>query len=292
MKCVIYFVALFGLALGAAGETFQYELKGNFKQSGKEKTVSYTLRWSEDNDKISGLYSDDYFTRRSEVKGQGSDLGRTFIVEFPQTRDGVRSLIILSSLLKKVDTGTSVPVSIVSRDEKGNPLTNLKTSANFITTSVRTMAQLQEENRCTDGFGVLAGFCGVYAGILTERRDRRNWCNLLFADAVRLELTEEGMILLHLGERSSIAEAPIHTIGRIPFNPEKNSVDVMGRVCMPLYGLNTTSGSSCKVLHLRGDFSRNKDNLHFSGTYQISEEGTNNVCVYGLSMDKVETLSN
>jgi hypothetical protein len=288
MKYAIYFVVILGFALSAMGETFQYELKGDFKKSGQEKRVTYSLRWSEENGHITGIYSDDYFSRRSEVRGEGGDLGRTFIVAFPQKKDGVRSLTILSSLVKKTDTATSVPISIVSRDEKGNPLTTLKTSANFSTTSYRTVAELQEENRCTEGFGVLAGFCGSYAGMLTEERDRRNRCNLLFADAVRLELTEEGMLILHLGELSEIAETPIHTIGRIPFNPQKNSIDVMTRFCGPLSGLNM-SGESCKVLHLSGDFSRNKDNLHFSGNYQITEEGSNNVCLYGLSMDKVQS---
>lgn len=287
MNYIIYFIIFVENLPPALGETFQYELKGTLKQMPKNKSITYDLKWTEENGHISGVYSDDYFSRRSEVRGEGGDLGRTFIVAFPQSKDGVRSLTILSSLMKKVDTATTVPVSIVTRDEKGNPLTNFKTSANFVTTSFRTAAQLQEENRCTEGFGVLAGFCGTYAGMLTEERDRRNRCNLLFADAVRLELTQEGMLILRLGDLSNIAEAPLHTIGRIPFNPQKNAIDVMSRVCAPLYGLNLDS-SSCKVLHLRGDFGRNKDNLHFSGTYQVSEEGTNNVCVYGLSMDKAE----
>jgi hypothetical protein len=288
MKYLIYFVTLFGLSFVVVAENFQYELKGSFKRGEGEKPVNYTLRWTEESEKISGVYSDDHFTKRSEVRGVGDEVGRTFIVPFSQSKDGVSSLTILCSQVRKVDTATTVPISLVTRDEKGNPLISLKTSAYFATTSDRAFAQLQEENRCNDEFGVLAGFCGTYSGMLTEQRDRRNSCNLLMADSVRLELSNEGMLILRLGELKGTAESPIHTIGRIPFNPQKNSIDVMNRVCVPLYGINM-SGGSCKILHLRGDFSRAKDNLHFSGTYQISEEGANNVCLYGLSMDKVES---
>jgi hypothetical protein len=222
-----------------------------------------------------------------DVSGEGSDIGRTFVVKFPQEKNGVKSITILSSHMGDRSTATAQPVSIITRDGVGNPLTTVKAKSNFTTTSYSTVAQLQEENRCTEGFGVLAGYCGLYAGLLSEEQDRRNRCNLLFSDAVRLELTPDATVVLHLGEVNEIITTPGHTIGRLPVNPQKNGVDLMSRVCGPLSGVNSSS-STCKVVHLRGDFSMVRNTKHFAGTYTISEEGTNNSCRYGLSMDMVE----
>lgn len=288
MNFLISFVFLFLFPSIVIAETYQYELKGSYKlESSRQKPVTYSLKWNEENGRITGLYGDDHFVQSVKVTGEGSDVGRTFLVRFPEDKNGVRSITILSSLAKEKSTATSLPVSFITRDRTGNPLTTVKSEANFATTSFRTVAQLQEENECSQGFGVLAGYCGIYAGLLAEEQDRRNRCNLLFSDAVRLELSNEGMVILHLGEINDLITTPGHSIGRIPVNPQKNAVDLMSRVCGPLSGVNSSS-TSCKVIHLRGDFSMIRGIRHFKGIYNISEEGTNNTCRYSLSMDRQE----
>lgn len=270
----------------ALAETYQYELKGAYQLNVTgQRPVAYTLKWSEVKGDIQGSYSDEFFTRSTRVSGEGSDIGRTFIIRLPEERAGVKSITLLSSMANPKQTATAIPISLITRDKLGNPLNTVKLTSNFTASSPVLAAQLQEESRCIEGFGVLAGYCGVYAGTLTEQRDRRNRCNLLFADAVRFELDNDGMAFLHLGEVNELITTPGHSIGRIPVNPQKNSIDLMGRYCGPLAGVNSSS-ESCKIMHLKGDFSTIRDNRHFSGTYQISEEGTNNVCVYGLSMDQ------
>lgn len=288
MKSLMILILLFLFPVMVIAETYQYSLQGTYKlDSSRQKPVNYTLKWSEENGRIGGIYSDDHFSKSASVSGEGGDIGRTFIVKFPELKGGVKSLTILASTVTGKATATAVPVSIVTRDGVGNPLTTAKTTSNFVTTSYSSVAQLQEENECSEGFGVLAGYCGIYAGLLAEEQDRRNRCNLLFSDAVRLELNTDSTVVLHLGEVNSIITTPAHSIGRIPVNPQKSSVDLMGRVCGPLSGVNSSS-STCKVLHLSGNFSTVRESRRFTGTYTISEEGTNNTCRYSLSMDREE----
>lgn len=288
MKLSIVFLIFIFFSFGALAETYQYLLKGSYKlDSSRKDPVNYSVKWSEENGRISGVYSDDLFAKSASVSGEGNESGRTFLVRLPEEKGGVKSMMILASIAKSSQTAVSLPVSIITRDKAGNPLTTVKSTSQFSTTDYRSVAQLQEENRCSEGFGVLAGYCGVYAGLLSEEQDRRNRCNLLFSDAVRFELSSDGTMILHLGEENEYVTSPGHSIGRIPFNPQKNSVDVMSRVCGPLIGVNSSS-TSCKVIHLSGDFSTRKSIRHFSGTYTISEENTNNNCRYGLSMDRME----
>lgn len=288
MKGIILLIWLVLSPLAGMAQIYQYQLNGSYKlESSKNQSIDYTLKWSEENGRIKGVYSDNYFAKSAPVSGEGTDTGRTFVVSFPELKEGIKSVTILGSVVKDKATATALPIVIVSRDGLGNPLSTAKASGNFITTSYSPVAQLQEDNECTEGFGVLTGYCGTYAGLLAEEQDRRNKCNLLFSEAVRLELTTDGTILLHLGEINTVVTTPAHSIGRIPFNPQKNSVDIMSRVCAPLSGVNSV-GNNCKVIHLKGNFETVRDIKRFKGTYSISEEGTNNVCRYSLSMDKEE----
>jgi hypothetical protein len=269
-------------------QTYQYLLKGDMKvDPSRKEQVSYTVRWSEENGRIDGIYSDNFFAKSARVTGESNELGRTFIVKFPEEKGGVNSMTILASLAKSSSTAVALPVSFITRDKLGNPLATLKSDSQFSTTTTQAVAQRQEDTACTQGFGALTGYCGEYAGMISEDQDRRNRCNLLFSDAVRLELSPDATIMLHFGEDHEFISTPGHSIGRIPFNTMKNSVDIMSRVCGPLSGVNSSS-DSCKVLHLRGDFRIVSKMKHFNGTYTISEEGTNNVCRYSLSMDKTE----
>lgn len=280
----LIFLFIYALSFSVFGQdAFQYQLKGSYKiKTSDKRPVEYTLRWREDKGKITGDYSDNFFIDKAPVKGDEGELGRNFIVELPFMKNGVKSITFLSSEVKSDRTGTQVPVSIVTRDRRGNPLTTARAMSNFIT--LYSVAQKQEEKPCQEGFGVLSGYCGVYEGVISEYQDKRNKCNLLFSSAARLELTQDQTLILHLAEVSDLVTIPSHIIGRLPADTQSQSIDVMSRSCRPLEGVNVR-GDACKQLNLTGTFSIEGANRHFAGSYTIKEEGTNNICQYTLSMD-------
>jgi hypothetical protein len=283
MAKILSIIMLLLLSFIASAQTYRYQLKGSFKlKSSSQKGVEYTLQWNEEDGKIKGEYSDNYFIDSAPVAGNQGDLGRNFIVKLPSQKKGVQSITLLVADVKMDKTGTSIPVSVVTRDRRGNPLTTTSTESNFITIS--TIAQKQESQDCHVNLGALGDFCGPYAGMITEDQDRRNKCNLLYADAVKLELNPDSSLVLRLGTGGNLVEEPIHQIGRLPVNPKSNAIDVMSRSCRALQGVNASS-DTCKQLSLRGEFSKRGSDRHFRGTYSIKEEGTNTYCVYTLSMD-------
>lgn len=282
MKSFCFLLLIVSQSLFA--QAYEYQLKGSYKlESSQKGPVNYTLQWNEDKGQIKGVYRDDFFDQTGDVTGREAKGGRNFTVSLPQIKKGVRSINLLLSSVKESKTGTTIPVSVITRDKNGTPLSTTDAPSNFIATKL--LAQKQEDTDCIEGFGNLAQYCGTYAGMITEDQDRRNKCNLLFIDAVRLELRPDATLVLHLGEAGTIVQEPVHEIGRLPANPQTNSIDVLSRSCRPLPGVNAR-GDSCKELNLRGEFSDRGPDRHFRGTYTIKEEGTNNVCIYGLSMDQ------
>lgn len=274
--------ALF-FSFNVAGQE-NFQLKGSYQLDSSVKApINYTLRWTEVNNQISGSYQDDYFSGTGSVSGEKSNLGRTFTVTFETSTKGVKSLTLLSSQGGSSLTGTTLPVGVIARDPNGTPLTTTVANSQLALVSP-LMAQKQEEALCREGFGALAGYCGIYAGSITEEIDRGDQCNLLFAEAVRLELNYFGDVNLYLGVISEIVSIPIHRIGRIPSNPESLSVDVLSRHCGPISGTSFPA-DNCKRLHLVGKFSTRDTTRHFAGVYSITDELTNNVCRYSLSMD-------
>ena len=285
MRLKFYILTVLFLLLSSLAFAKEFQLKGSFKLDSSEKrVVAFTLNWEEENNFLKGTYRDDYFTKKGKVSGIKSNTGRTFMVTLPENKKGVTSLTLLSSQAGAALSGTTIPVSIITRDQQGNPLTNTETNSQFVEVSQRVV-QRQEEALCREGFGELTGHCGVYQGLITEEVDRGNQCNLLFADAIRLELNTMGDITLYLGEVNEVVSVPVHNISRIPSNPETTSIDVLGRSCRPLPG-TTFPGDNCKRLHLIGKFTTEDVNRHFTGVYSITDELTNNTCRYSLSLDR------
>jgi hypothetical protein len=267
----------------AWGQNFNYQLKGKYKlQSSVPGPVNYTLRWSESNGVITGEYSDNYYTSKAQVNGTVGKDGRTFMVSFPAAQKGVKSINMMTSDADTKRTGITLPVSIITRDVIGNPLTTAEAKSRFTAT---TMVAQKQEEECQENFGALRGFCGVYGGLITEMVDRQNRCHLLMADAVRLELRPDAMLRLYLGEVDDNLETPYHEIGRLPANPESRTIDVMSRVCHSLQGIESKS-DDCKRLNLSGDFTSMGEATQFRGTYTIYDEGTKNTCRYRLSLDR------
>jgi hypothetical protein len=276
-------LTIFIFSFMAWGQNFNHQLKGSYKlQSSVSGPVKYTLRWSESAGVITGEYSDNYFTPNAQVTGTEGENGRTFLISFPVAQKGVKSINLITSDADTKRTGITLPVSIITRDVRGNPLTTAEATTRFTAT---TMVAQNQEEECQENFGALQGFCGIYSGLITEMVDRQNRCNLLMADAINLELRPDAMLRLYLGEVDPNLETPYHEIGRLPANPEGRTIDVMGRVCNSLYGIDSKS-DDCKRLNLSGEFSSLGEVTRFRGTYTIYDEGTKNTCRYRLSLDR------
>lgn len=261
----------------------RFKLQGQYNL-GDSRIVNYSLNWSEEGEVLKGTYQDDYFKVEGKVSGTKNETGRNFLITFMDKTKGVKSISILSSLAGASYTATTIPVSLVTRDEQGNPLEITKSSSQIVSVNP-ILAQKQEEAAlCREGFGQLQGYCGLYQGTITEEVDRENQCNLLFAEAVRLELDFAGELNLYLGLRTGVVDIPYHQIGRIPSNPESLSIDVLSRTCAPLSG-TSFANDNCKRLHLIGRFSIRDNTRHFTGVYSMTDELTNNVCRYSLSMN-------
>lgn len=283
MRKSFLFLALLLFSFTALARSEQYLLKGSYMlDSSLNKPVEFSLVWAEDDGEIKGHYSDNYFTKRADLTGDDGKEGRTFKVVLPDVKRGVRSLNILTSVAGATKAGTTIPVSVITRDANGNPLTNAEVKGNLSQT--RMIAQRQEEE-CREGFGALSGFCGIYEGLIAENVDRQNKCNLLFADAVRLELDPAANLTLYMGQVEEIFTTPGHLIGRVPSNHGSNRIDVMSRACRNLPGIESKN-DFCKRLNLVGQFTVTGNRKHFSGTYTIFDEGTKNTCSYTLSMDQ------
>ncbi len=267
-----------------------YQLKGSyFFRGGEKNPVNFNLRWVEKNGRVTGFYSDNRFTERSAVTGMASDHGRNFDIVLPQADGGVKSFSLLTSSAGSSETGKNVPLQLVSRDEKGNPLTTAKFEAQFTEITPRETAQAQEAQPCSEGFGELAGYCGQYGGMISEEFDSNKMCDFVTIKDVHLEMDNEANIIFHTvgpGDRRATED---HLIGRIPSGSSSRSVDIMSRHCRPLPGTNFP-GDDCKRINLIGTFASRNGNPHFTGTYSIIDEKSDRSCRYSMTMDRVNRI--
>jgi hypothetical protein len=285
LRSLFFFFSFVSIIAANPSGNGQIQLNGAYKYPGNPpKMISFSLNWYERNGIVKGLYVDNYFSVGEVLSGEDNPEGAHLFVTFPKEKLGTKSLVFfLPHPLNSKNLQN--PVSLITRDQQGNVENVIALQDLKLINSSNAGIQLQEEDECSKGFGELSGHCGVYAGLVSEEEDRRNICNLLFAQAVRLELTLEGTLYLHLGEVNELVSGPGHLIGRIPFNPQKKSLDVMSRICEQMIGVKSST-DSCKIVHLKGVFSTELENKIFKGTYRISEEGTNNHCLYKLSLEK------
>jgi hypothetical protein len=272
-----------------------FQLRGVYTLEGQAgRQVNFTLEWQEaDDGALSGKYSDNYFTRSSDIKGKRTQRGREFLIDFNEPVKGVRTIAVFASLRGKEDTATSAPVSFTLRDPQGNPVTSVKTQGEFFgkqnlismipprppVESERGTGAGARDESCVEHFGVLAGFCGFYSGTVVEERDFNDQCDLLAVTAIRLELSESwGEVRLHFDQDT-------HIVGRIPASPQSRGVDLMGRVCTRLPRTKFPD-ENCKRLHLDGSFTAGQERPAFTGTYSIIDEGTHHMCKYRLSVSR------
>lgn len=260
-----------------------FKLEGSYRiSSSHTDPVKFSINWKEDEKgQVKGEYRDSYFTKSAIVTGFTTEAGRNLTVLLPTSSKGVKSITLLSSKGEITDLSTTIPVSIITRNLSGSPLTTVSTKAQF--SNGQQVAQRQEEE-CAEGMGNLEGFCGVYSGMVSEDSDTNKKCDLIGSDQVFLELTGDGALALLLGPNSEIVVPPRHEIGRLPVNPDSTSVDVLSRHCRALERISFPS-EDCKRVHLTGSFIIERDRKHFKGSYTITDEKNNQSCRYGLSMD-------
>ncbi len=270
------------------------QLKGSyFFQRGEKKPVTFSLRWVEKNGQVTGFYSDNRFTNRSLVTGQSTDNGRTFEILLPQASNGVKSFSILTSSGVATQDEKEVSLQLVARDIGGTPLSIAKFDAQFSeiipAASAAVGKQAQEARPCSEGFGEMAGYCGVYGGMLSEESDTGKVCDLLSSNTARLELDNEANVIFHTETPSEKNSQQDHLIGRIPSGTESRNVDLMSRHCRPLQGTNFP-GDDCKRINLIGTFSSKNGSPHFTGTYVIIDEKNDRSCRYSMTMDRVNRI--
>jgi hypothetical protein len=287
MLMKIFFILSFLFVMSAMAQNEQYELKGSLGINVSTKNnIEFSIKWNEKEGIVSGSYTDNFYTNSAAVKGVSGELGRIFIVTLPEEAKGVRTISFLGPDLKGMKGSALIPISVVLRDENGKPVSASTIEANLIGRTEKMVAQKQEEAKCHEGFGELAGYCGVYTGMFSEELDSNKKCNLLAFSATRLVLDENGELGLILGETSAIVSTPFHRIGRIFTNTDSERIDVLSRDCRALPG-TTFGGDNCKRMNLSGTFSKIRNIKHFSGDYLIIDEKTNERCRYNLSMDQV-----
>jgi hypothetical protein len=280
MKFLIY---IFFYSSFIWGQASNLKLEGSYKiASSMNQPISFTLTWSEDQDgRAKGTYRDNYYSQSGLVTGFTTEAGRNLAVMFPAPIKGVKSINLLTSRGDIRDISTTIPLSIITRDAHGTPLTTVSTRAQF--SSGNYLVQNQQAS-CSEGMGNLEGFCGLYSGMVSEDADKNNKCDLTGSDMLNLELSEDGSLALLFGPGSEVIVQPRHEIGRLPSNPSTNSIDVLSRHCRNLERIKFPS-DNCKRVHLSGAFVIERNRKHFKGTYSITDEKANQSCKYGLSLD-------
>lgn len=287
MKFFSALIFLIIFSVEALGRTNQ--LKGKFTlQSSDTIPVEFTLKWIEENGKISGDYEDNNYAKYAKVTGTSDRSGRQFKVTLPEANKGVLTISFVTSNMKPNKTGLEFPVAVITRDENGNPLTTRSLKAIYTTVSEkpRDLIVQKEEARphCAERMGELTGFCGSYEGLIAEEVDATDSCNLLLADDFGLELDSERNLRLYLSSSDPLLNPPTHMLRRLPPNP-KQGIDVTIRSCGTLAAVSfSKKAMSCITLNLIGSFSIYRGNKVFVGTYTIADEKTKNFCRYGLSL--------
>jgi len=284
----VKFLLLVSLFIGNVfAKSELYQLQGNVGVSKNSRPIKFTLNWKENKGIAEGSYTDNFYSIKPTIlRGIAGKNGRIFIATLPDIINGVKTISFLSSDLK-IMTGTKkIPVSVVMRDDKGNPITTSAIDGDLSSQTSR-VAQRQEAKGCSEGFGALAGYCGEYRGLMTEAGDLNKRCTLTDYSNFRLVIDGYAEVGLVLGESNALINPPVHVIGRLMANTSSSRVDLLSRQCRPLVG-TTFPGDNCKRLNLVGTFSGSETTKHFAGSYTISDEKLNQFCTYSLSVDLEE----
>ena len=242
---------------------------------------TYTIMWNENNSSIEGRFSDNVLAANAGVTGTIINGVRSFniILPTPETRHGVKSLVIESSDFKGMTA--NIPSTVIAKDLKGVPINR---AVAFVQINEDNLAavQAQEVSNCSTGFGALTGFCGIYSGNLVEEADTGNNCQLTGA---RLELATNGDLTFFFQYNGSLKDIPRHNFGSLLGTPLSQDINTRIRQCGPLPATQMNS-AGCHSLSLVGSFQDYGTIKNFSGTYDIRDEVTGNTCRYSFNLGR------
>ena len=278
---------LFSAVVSAQTPNYQYQLDGSFAATlpglGNLATrnVRFSMLWNEKNSVVNGVYQDNFFTSGSPVTGTAGVQGRVFNISLPRIMQGISNLSITASIDNLA--GGNLPLMVFMRDQALNTVTQSTTSANVL---IRPDYKPPTEPACDVGFGVLSGFCGLYAGSFNKVSDLSNVCNLPDYK-FRLELNPDATTNLYFYYTDSVPGTPVHKLGVFSSTPGTSNMTVTTRHCGALVG-TSFSESSCQVLSLTGNYTEVGAGRNFLGRYQITEESSGVKCVYEMDLTRVK----
>ena len=262
---------------------YQYQLDGTYSATlpGNLNTrnVRFTMLWNERNSVVSGTYQDDLFTIGSPVSGTAGITGRVFNVKLPRIIQNVANLSFTTSVSSI--TGGNLSTMVFMKDQAMATVFQSNTSA---IVSIRADYVEPENSPCDVGFGVLTGYCGLYAGSLTEVSDAANICSLPDY-GFRMELGTDANTSLYFYYSDTVPGTPVHKLGAFAQAPLTSSVSVSTRHCGALVGTSYGAGT-CQVLTLSGNYTEVGDGRNFQGKYEIKEESSGSSCVYDLNVNR------
>lgn len=273
---------LFSWSAYAQTGIYQYQMDGTFQgrvpQDLRQVDVTFTLAWREINGRIEGTYRDNFFTNNTPVTGTSGMNGRVFSVDFPRVIQGVSSLSITTNMTNLM-SGTA-PVMIVMMDPSANSLGQYNVSAAVVVFSGAGPV----ESNCDIGFGALTEYCGLYAGRIQEMSDDSNRCNLPDY-GFRMELNTDAKFNLYFYYSDSTVGIPEHELNSLPTPPLTPTVNLTTRHCGTLVG-TTFDANNCQALRLEGRFEDNAGQRRFRGSYQMTDEISNENCRYEMVLDR------
>lgn len=279
----VFGLFFFSLAALAQNST-QFSLQGTYSVSSQSLSptpINFSISWNETGNKIEGTYSDNYFSQSSPVTGSTETFGRTFNIVFPTPTQGIRSILMTTAQTGIINT--TIPLTIQTRNPAGVPVDN--SSVNVSMTSQPYSPAASSTNACVLGFGTLTGYCGLYAGTISENHDPANRCNLLGPGSTRLELAIDTRLALFFNYQTTTSGVPVHRLGAIPPSPLNNNLNVSARNCGTLAQTNFSS-ANCQTMILTGAFLDLGGTRNFTGTYTITDETNKETCTYSMNLNR------
>lgn len=280
MKLFALLVFLFSTAW--AQEEYGFQLSGDFpvtSQSFRPINVTYTIRWKETGNRINGIYTDDYFGSEIPVTGTTTSYGRSLEAVLPNPVQGVKTLNFIVTQVGQYNG--QVNLTITLKNVTGGPVNQ---TPDLAVMNSRILNSANDDDACTLGFGILAGFCGQYAGTITETSDGEEKCNLLVPGVTKLVMNEDKTVRIYFNTEGSRLEGrPFHYLGLLPVAINSPNVVLSTQACAPLPNTEFTT-KTCKALNLTGAFLDQDDTPSFTGTYTITNQQTGERCIYNLNL--------
>jgi hypothetical protein len=281
MSRFVKFIAFFAFFMGLnvqAQNLGPNRAQGTFitdTQALNPTAINFELEWYENGSQLKGTYKDNYYTNEISINGTSQDSGKIFNVIFPNQTLGVKSLTFVAPQQKNFNG--NLPMSVTARDENGSSVNNANFSALVSSNSSANFSAVP----CTEGFGELTGFCGLYGGLVSEIFDTNNRCILTNFGDIRLEITTDKQINVYVNYLNDLNGIPMHRLGTLPDEP-LSAVNQTLSNCGPLPGTDMDQG--CQQMALTGSFQNAGATKVFNGRYTITDSTTSDSCSYDLSL--------